>query len=126
LNSKWIGHDIAASALSPAVFANADSVVKRDNVERQVEKMEDYGESETDVLGAQKRAFPMPHLSSSSSSSASSFFSSFFLFSPHERLWTTVAVRGNVHEGVSPSCGGSGYVSGVAGDPHRMRSFCLK
>jgi hypothetical protein len=27
---------------------------------------------------------------------------------------------------VSPSRGGSAYVSGVAGDPHRMRSFCLE
>jgi hypothetical protein len=54
LNSKWVGHAIASNALSPAVFASADPVVARDNAERQVEEMEEYGESEMDVLGAQK------------------------------------------------------------------------
>jgi hypothetical protein len=62
------------------VFASADPVVARDNAERQVEEMEEYVESETDVLGAQKQAFPIPYLSSSSSSSSSSFSSFFLLF----------------------------------------------
>jgi site-specific recombinase XerD len=41
LNAKWIGHAIASSALSPAVFASADPVVARDDAERQVEEMEE-------------------------------------------------------------------------------------
>jgi hypothetical protein len=86
LNSEWVGHTIASGALSPAVFASADSVVAWDNAERQVEEMEEYGESETDMLGAQKRALPIPHLSSPSSPSSSSSFFSSFLFFPHEGL----------------------------------------
>jgi hypothetical protein len=89
--------------------------------------MEEYGENETDVLGVLRQASPIPNLSSLSSSSSSSSSSfSFFLFSPHEGLYTTVVVNEFVHEGVSPSRGGSGYVSDVVGDPHRMRSFCLE
>jgi diphthamide synthase (EF-2-diphthine--ammonia ligase) len=86
LNSKWIGHAIASSTLSPAVLASADPVVARDNAERQVERMGEYGENETDVLGVPRQAslIPYPSLSSSSSSSSSSFSS--FLFSPHEGL----------------------------------------
>jgi site-specific recombinase XerD len=34
LSSKWIGHAIASSILSPAVFASADPVVEWDNAER--------------------------------------------------------------------------------------------
>jgi hypothetical protein len=85
MNSKWIGHAIASSALSLTVFASADPVVAQDSAERQVEEMEEYGENETDVLGAPRQASPIPHLLSSSSSSSSSLFSS-FLFSPHEGL----------------------------------------
>jgi hypothetical protein len=87
LNSKWIGHAIASSALSAAVFASADPVVAWDYAEHQVEEMEEYGESETDVLSAPRQAFQIPHLSSSSSSPYSSFsFFSSFLFSSHEGL----------------------------------------
>jgi hypothetical protein len=87
LNSKWIGHAIASSALSAAMFASADPVIARDNAERQVKEMEEYGESETDVLGAPRQNSPIPHLSSPSSSSSSAFsFFSFFFFSPHEGL----------------------------------------
>jgi hypothetical protein len=84
LNSKWIGHAIAAGALSPAVYASADPVVERDNAERQVEEMEEYSDNETDVLGVLRQPSPVPHQSSSSSSSSSSFFSSSFLYFPHE------------------------------------------
>jgi hypothetical protein len=126
LNFKWIGHTNALSALSPAVFASTDRVVKQDNAERQVEEMEKYGEGETDVLGAPRPFSPVTHLSSLSSSSSSSLSSSSFPFVPHERPETTVAVGGNVREGISPSRGGSGCDFGVAGDPHRMHSFCLE
>jgi hypothetical protein len=85
LNSKWIGHAIASNALSPAVFVSADPVVAQDNAERQVEQMEEYGENETDVLGAPRHVSLIPHPSSSSSFSSSSFFSS-FLFFPHQGL----------------------------------------
>jgi site-specific recombinase XerD len=34
LNSKWVGHAIAAESLSPAAVAGADLVVERDNAER--------------------------------------------------------------------------------------------
>jgi hypothetical protein len=87
LNSKWIGHAIASSVLSPAVFASTDPVVARDNAEGEVEEMEEYGESESDILGAPRQASSIPHLPSSSSpsSSSSSFFSSLH-FSPHAGL----------------------------------------
>jgi hypothetical protein len=45
--------------------------------------MEEYEESETDVLGVPEQASLIPHLSSSSSSSSSSSFFFSFLFSPH-------------------------------------------
>jgi hypothetical protein len=33
LNSKWVGHAIASSALAPAVFVTVDPVVARNNAE---------------------------------------------------------------------------------------------
>jgi hypothetical protein len=80
LNSKWVGHAITSSALSPAVFASADPVVARDNAERQVEEMDKYGENEASVLGEPRQAFSIPHPSPSSSSSSSSSSSFFLLF----------------------------------------------
>jgi hypothetical protein len=59
LNSKWVGHAIAAESLSPAAVAGADPVVGRDNVERQAEEMEKYGESESDVLDLRRDARPI-------------------------------------------------------------------
>jgi integrase len=34
LNTKWVGHAIAAESLSPAAVASAESVVEADNGER--------------------------------------------------------------------------------------------
>jgi hypothetical protein len=35
LNTKWVGHALAAESLSPAAVAGADYVIERDNAERQ-------------------------------------------------------------------------------------------
>jgi hypothetical protein len=75
LNSKWVGYAIAAESLSPAAVAGADPVVERDNADRQAEEMEEYGESDLDVLGV--RANVRPVSSSRGSPSSFSFFSSF-------------------------------------------------
>jgi hypothetical protein len=37
----------------------ADPIVERDNAERQAEEMEEYGESESDVLGVRRDARPV-------------------------------------------------------------------
>jgi hypothetical protein len=59
LNTKWVGHAIAAKSLSPAAVAGVDRVVERDNTERQTEEMEEYGESDLDVLGVRANARPV-------------------------------------------------------------------
>jgi hypothetical protein len=59
LNTKWVGHAIAAESLSPAAVASADAVVEVDNAERQAEEMEEYGESDLDVLGVRANARPV-------------------------------------------------------------------
>jgi hypothetical protein len=56
LNTKWVGHAIAAESLSPAAVASEASVVEADNAERQAEEMEEYGESDLDVLGVRANA----------------------------------------------------------------------
>jgi hypothetical protein len=50
---------IAAESLSPAAETGAVPVVERDNSERQAEEMEEYGESESDVLGVRRDARPV-------------------------------------------------------------------
>jgi hypothetical protein len=82
LNSKWIGHAIPSSALSPAVFASVDLVVVLDTAESQVEEMEEYGEREMGVLGAQKRALHITHLYSTVIIILFFFFLFFFSFLP--------------------------------------------
>jgi hypothetical protein len=62
LNTKWVGHAIAADSLSPAAFAGAESVVEADDAERQAEEMEEYGESDLDVLGVRANAHPVSSL----------------------------------------------------------------
>jgi hypothetical protein len=62
LNTKWVGHAIAAESTSPAAVAGADPVVERDNAERQAEEMEEYGESDMDVLGVRDNARPVSSL----------------------------------------------------------------
>jgi hypothetical protein len=42
---------LAAESPSPAAVAGADAVVEADNAERQAKEMEEYGESDLDVLG---------------------------------------------------------------------------
>jgi integrase len=59
LNSKRVGHAIAAESLSPAAVAGAESVVETDNTEHQAEEMEEYGESDLDVLGVRANARPV-------------------------------------------------------------------
>jgi hypothetical protein len=59
LNTKWVGHAIAAESLSPAAVASAESVVEAENAERQAEEMEGYGEGDLDVLGVRANARPV-------------------------------------------------------------------
>jgi hypothetical protein len=59
LNTKWVGHAIAAESLSPAGVAGADPAVEKDNAERQAEEMEEYGESDVNVLGVRDNARPV-------------------------------------------------------------------
>jgi hypothetical protein len=51
LRTRWVGRAIAADSLSPAAVAGTESVVAADNAKRQAEEMEEYGESDLDVLG---------------------------------------------------------------------------
>jgi hypothetical protein len=59
LNTKWVGHAIAAESLSSAAFTSAEPVVEVDNAERQAEEMEEYGESDLDVFGVHAKTRPV-------------------------------------------------------------------
>ena len=97
LDRKWVGHAIAAGSLPSAARECAVQVIERDNAELQAEEMDEYGESELDVLQAPAAApfsaaapasFPARRFlfrlrsSSASPSSSSSSSSSSSLFSP--------------------------------------------
>jgi integrase len=59
LNTKWVGHAIAAESLSSATVAGADAVAEVDNAECQAEEMEEYGGSDLDVFGVRSNARPV-------------------------------------------------------------------
>jgi hypothetical protein len=77
-----MGSAVTANSLSSTVFTSADQVV----VERRIEEMEEYGKSETDMLGVPRQVSPISHLSSSSSSSSASVWNKAFIRKHRRRL----------------------------------------
>ena len=54
LNRKWVGNAIAKRVLSERAKDLAETMMRVDNEEKLREEMEEYGESEADVLGSRE------------------------------------------------------------------------